>query len=198
MFLKLSPGQGSTSPAARAFEEILGEHLDALYRTALRLCRGQRADAEDLLQDSVIRAFGHLDQLRSPAAAKSWLFTILVRTHLNRQRSARRRAEVLETELDEPAFEQALADWQPSSSPEDVLGRGLSAEQVRDAVNALPSNLREVLWLADAEGLAGREIATMLDLPEGTVGSRLYRARQAVRALLEKGMDRPVAARRPK
>jgi hypothetical protein len=98
---------------------VLTEHLDALFRTALRLCQGHEADAEDLLQDTALRAFDSYGQLREPSAARSWLFTILSRTHLNRVRTRQRRAEMVRTDLDEPAFEAALADWAPVSSPAD-------------------------------------------------------------------------------
>src|SRR5260370_18999770 len=66
-----------------AFEELLSEHLDALYAYALRVCGGREADAEDLLQDGVLRAFRGWAELRSPEAARAWLLTILTRTHLN-------------------------------------------------------------------------------------------------------------------
>jgi RNA polymerase sigma-70 factor, ECF subfamily len=107
----------------RAFEEIFAEHLDSLYRTALRLCRGNEADAEDLLQDSALRAFTSFEQLRDPAAARGWLFTILSRTHLNRVRAAGRRTEGTSTDLDEKAFEAAMAEWVPMRSPADEVER---------------------------------------------------------------------------
>src|SRR5919109_1319914 len=72
-----TPTPGSKGPPARAFEEVLAEHLDALFRTALRLCRGHEAEAEDLLQETALRAFNAYGGLREPSAARSWLFTIL-------------------------------------------------------------------------------------------------------------------------
>ncbi|MGH7580419.1 MAG: RNA polymerase sigma factor [Gemmatimonadales bacterium] len=88
-----TPRPGSEVPPHRAFEEVIAEHLDALFRTALGLCGGHEADAEDLLQEAALRAFNAYGGLREPSAARSWLFTILGRTHLNRARRARRRAE---------------------------------------------------------------------------------------------------------
>ena len=95
----------SRPPAsAMACEELVSAHLDALYRTALRLCSGHSHDAEDLLQDAMLRAFAKHRDLREPAAARSWLFTILVRTNRNRLRRDRRRRERLSTDMDEQAF----------------------------------------------------------------------------------------------
>src|SRR5919106_2457626 len=84
---------------AQAFEELVGANLDALYRTSLRLCAGRTDDAEDLLQETMLRAFRKRHDLRDPAAARSWLFTILVRTHANRLRGQRRRREELATDM---------------------------------------------------------------------------------------------------
>jgi RNA polymerase sigma-70 factor (ECF subfamily) len=176
------PGTGF---APRAFEEVLSEHLDALFRTALRLCRGQEADAEDLLQDAVLRALAKYDQLREASAARAWLFTILTRTHLNRLRATRRRAEWADAELTEGAFEEALAEWVPLRTPGEELETRLLSEQLTQALDELPDELRRVVWLVDVEGFTQREAATMEDEPEGTIASRLFRARRQLRTTLE-------------
>ncbi len=169
---------GSTT---RAFEELLSEHLDALYGLALRLCQGRQADAEDLLQDAALRAFEGFASLRQEAAGKSWLFTILVRTHLNRSRSARRRRENLASDLDEAAFETALGSWKAGPNPEEeMLARELR-ERIGNALDALEPWLRSVVHLVDVEGFPQREVARMLEIPEGTVASRLFRARRILR-----------------
>lgn len=170
----------------RAFEEIFSEHLDALYRTALRLCRGNEADAEDLLQDSALRAFTNFEQLRDPGAARGWLFTILTRTHLNRVRAAGRRAEATGTDLDERAFEAALAEWMPMRSPAEEVEQWQLAEQLARALDQLPADLRSAVWLVDVEGFTQREAAGMQDVPEGTIASRLFRARRQLRGVLER------------
>jgi RNA polymerase sigma-70 factor (ECF subfamily) len=164
---------------------VLTEHLDALFRTALRLCEGHEADAEDLLQDTILRAFNSYGQLREPSAARSWLFTILSRTHLNRLRTKRRRAEIVGTDLDEPAFEAALADWVPIASPVENAEARQLGEQLMQAVDGLPAELRSVVLLVDVEGFAQREVASMQGIPEGTVASRLFRARRRLRTELE-------------
>jgi RNA polymerase sigma-70 factor, ECF subfamily len=170
---------------ARAFEEVFTEHLDALYRTALRLCRGHEADAEDLLQDSALRSFTNFDQLKDPSSARAWLFTILTRTHLNRVRSAGRRAEATSTDLDERAFEAALAEWMPMRSPVEEVERRQLGEQLVKALDQLPAELRGAVWLVDVEGFTQREAAGMQDVPEGSIASRLFRGRRQLRIALE-------------
>jgi RNA polymerase sigma-70 factor, ECF subfamily len=169
----------------RAFEEVLAEHLDALYRTALRLCRGHEADAEDLLQDAALRAFDGFERLREPSAARPWLFTILARTHLNRVRGSQRRPETASADLDESAFEAALAAWSPVPSPADVVEARQLGEQLTRALDELAPEQRAVVLLVDAEGFTQREVAAMLQVPEGTVASRLFRARRQLRTALE-------------
>ena len=164
---------------------MLTDHLDALFRTALRLCQGHEADAEDLLQDAVLRAFNGYDQLREPSAARSWLFTILSRTHLNRVRTRRRRGETVATDLDGPAFEAALAEWVPAPSPAETGENRQLREQLTRAVDALAPELRTVVLLVDVEGFTQREVADMLAIPEGTVASRLFRSRRQLRVALE-------------
>jgi RNA polymerase sigma-70 factor (ECF subfamily) len=168
----------------RAFEELLSEHLDALFGTALRLCSGHQADAEDLLQDAALRAFDGFGSLRQETAGKAWLFTILLRTHLNRVRSAQRRPETLASDLDEVAFEEALGAWKPAPNPEElVLSRELR-QRIGDALEGLEADLRSIVHLVDVEGFPQREVARMLEIPEGTVASRLFRARRLLRDLL--------------
>jgi len=175
----------------RAFEEFLGEHLDALYRTALRLCSGREADAEDLLQDATLKAFQRFDQLRDMQAGRAWMLTILTRTHLNHVRASRRRAETLLTDYDDHAFEQAIAEWRPLPTPEDIVVSEAQRDSLIAAVDGLEPELRATIILADLEELPQREVATMLDIPEGTVASRLFRARRKLRAVLEASAGSP-------
>lgn len=171
-------------PDPKVFEEILAANLDSLYRTALRLCAGRTEEAEDLLQDSVLRAFAKRDNLRDPRAGRSWLFTTLVRTHLNRVRSERRRRETLESDFDDRQFEAALAGWSESELPDERMDRDATRAAVRAAMDGLEPQLREVLLLTDLEDFSHRETAAMLEIPEGTVASRLFRARAALRSAL--------------
>ena len=164
---------------------MLSEHLDGLFRMALRLCQGHEADAEDLLQDAVLKAFRSYAQLRDSSAARSWLFTVLTRTHLNRVRSTRRRAEMFSSDLSEPAFEAALAEWAPLRLPTEDVERRLLGEQLTRAIDELAPELRRTILLVDVEGFSQREAADMQGVPEGTVASRLFRARRQLRTALE-------------
>ncbi len=172
------------APEQQAFEELLAANLDSLYHTAVRLCCGRTEEAEDLVQDSVLRAFGKRTDLRDSSAGRSWLFTILMRTHLNRVRSERRRHETLESDCSGESFEAALAGWNPPEMPEDRLDRESVRAAVRAAIDGLDPQLREVLLLTDMEDFSHREAAAMLAIPEGTVASRLFRARSALRLSL--------------
>ncbi|MGH7695825.1 MAG: sigma-70 family RNA polymerase sigma factor [Gemmatimonadaceae bacterium] len=178
----------ATLSTPREFEELLSEHLDALYTSALRFCAGRSADAEDLLQDAVFRAFRHFDDLREPAAARAWLYTILTRTNLNRLRTRRRRGETVTADLHEHEFEAALASWQHTIAPDEYAEGALTTERLTAAMDTLDADIRPVIWLSDVEGFRQREVAEMLDIPEGTVASRLFRARRALRAALEERM----------
>jgi RNA polymerase sigma-70 factor (ECF subfamily) len=162
-------------------EELLSAHLDALYRTALRLCGGRAADAEDVLQETALRALQGFPSLRDLQAGRAWLFTILVRTFRNRVRTVERRAETLAADLDEEAFEDALAAWRPAPTLEELVANQRLRERLTVALDALDVPMRVVLWLVDIEGFRQREVAEMLEIPEGTVASRLYRAHQRLR-----------------
>jgi RNA polymerase sigma-70 factor (ECF subfamily) len=182
MRLSLVARESGLPPAPhRTFEELLSEQLDPLYRTAVRLCGGNETEAEDLLQDAALRGFERFHQLRDPRSAKSWLFTILTRTHLNRVRAARRSGETLFSDLGEEALEQAMAAYSRDS---DHPSSGTTGEDLTMALDRLDPELRAAVTLVDLEGFRQREAAEMLGVPEGTVASRLFRARRALRRWL--------------
>jgi len=172
--------------ATGEFERVLSEHLDALYRTALQLCGGHRADAEDLMQETALRAFDGFAALRDSAAARTWLFRILIRMNLNRLRTRRRHPERVTSDMDEAEFEHALAAWQPAPAPDELAESARVRACVADALEDLDESLRAVVVLIDIEGFRQREAAEMLDIPEGTVASRLFRARCALRDALRR------------
>lgn len=183
-------GAEGRDPSRRAFEELLSEHLDPLYRTALRLCGGREADAEDLLQETALRALRKFRDLRDQNAGRSWLFTILARTHLNWVRAAGRRGETFSGDLEAPAFERALQQWRSSETPENVLESRLLRERLAAALDTLEPAMRVVVWLVDVEEFRQREVAEVLEVPEGTVASRLYRARRKLRDALDPSAER--------
>ena len=176
---------GAAPQGSGAFEDLLSPNLDALHRTAERLC-GEPDEAKDLLQDAVLRAFENRAQLRDPQAGRAWLFRILVRTHLNRKRSETRRKESLESDLSEGQFEAALEGWSMEQVRDDWLERLAVGDHVRRALAEIDPRFRVVLLLSDVEEFSQREVAAILDLPEGTVASRLFRGRRTLREILSR------------
>jgi RNA polymerase sigma-70 factor (ECF subfamily) len=168
------------STAGRAFDAEALPHLDALYRVALRLT-GDETQAEDLVQDTMLKAYRSWRQYRPGTNAKGWLLTILRNTFINDYR--RRKLEPVATDLEavEPhAIYRAVEDV----DPEGAFFSKIVDEKVLEAVDALPPEFREVLVLSDMEGLRYGEIAEALHVPVGTVKSRLFRARRLLQARL--------------
>lgn len=153
--------------------------LDAVYRFALRLTNGNRDDAEDLVQETFLRAHRSWHQYERGTHARSWLFTICRNAFLHRRDLARNRKErsatELETHLDAIPTEPAgnVGDYDPERN----FFHGLIDDEVVAAIDGLPADFKDVLVLSDLGDLRYAEIATVLDIPVGTVKSRLFRAR---------------------
>ncbi len=169
----------------REFEQEALRHREHLHRRALRLCRNP-VDAEDLVQETYLRAFRFFDQFTLGTNCRAWLLTILRHAFIGRvTRDAR---EVLGR--DESAVERALAGWAgPAATPEEEFFQHLVSDRhlalaLATAMDELPRGSREVLLLADIEGRTYREIAQMCELPIGTVMSRLFRTRRRLRKAL--------------
>lgn len=166
----------------RRFEAYVLVHLDDLYRAALRLT-GKPSDAEDLVQETCLRAFQALDQLRQTGAAKAWVFTILRSVFL--RQAERRTVQPIPASpemLDVFARAQdLLGALQERASPlqESLL------QDIRQATLGLPMPYREVIVLAHIGGFSYREMAHILEVPLGTVMSRLFRARRLLRSALD-------------
>jgi RNA polymerase sigma-70 factor (ECF subfamily) len=165
----------SPAEAQRAqFEREALPHLDAVYRVALRLA-GDASEAEDLAQETMLKAFRAWRQYRPGTNAKAWLLTILRHAFINRYRRAKRRREVADVHEIEPftVFREVQ-----DLDPEGTFFASLVDDQILQAIDALPEDFKETLVLSDVEGLAYAEIAEVLGVPVGTVKSRLFRARQ--------------------
>jgi RNA polymerase sigma-70 factor (ECF subfamily) len=183
-----SDGRALLAPDARArLEQAALEHIDALYRTALRMTRNE-SDAEDLVQEAYLRAFRSLHQFTEGTNLRAWLFRILTNTYINDYRRRQRRPTSSSLDdIEEFYLYDHLIDSgvQPTSErPEDIVMTKLSVSSVIDAIESLPEEFRQVVLLADVEGFAYREIAEIVDIPVGTVMSRLYRARRRLQRLL--------------
>jgi RNA polymerase sigma-70 factor (ECF subfamily) len=158
-----------------AFEAEALASLDSLYRVALRLTRSP-ADAEDLVQDTFLKAFRAADRFEPGTNLRAWLFTILHNTARNWERD---RARDL-VAVDSDAVDRAT-ELQPSSgraeTPETALLRDTLAPDLQAAIDALPDAFRQAVWLRDVEEFSYAEIAGMLSVPIGTVMSRISRGR---------------------
>ena len=162
----------------------LTEYLDGLYGYAIVLSRNS-AEAEDLVQETCLRALRGMGRLRSGDSEKSWLFTILRNIWLNQLRHRRTAPEGVEFDSDGSVpNEQGEAAQDPYS----VYVRTIEREQVQAAIQQLPVEFREIIILREYEELSYQEIAAVLDCPPGTVMSRLARARVRLRELLTSGL----------
>lgn len=149
------------------------EYLDGLYSYAIVLSRN-RTEAEDLVQETCLRALRAMARLRPDSNIKSWLFTILRNIWLNHLRQSRAANEVGELDLDESSANGAV---DTAKDPYATYVSNMEREQVRNAIQQLPLEFREVILLREYEELSYEEIATLLNCPQGTVMSRLARAR---------------------
>lgn len=163
--------------AVAVFESEALPHLDTLYRVALRLT-GDPAAAEDLVQDTMLRALRAWSSFRPGSNARAWLVTILRNQFINGWRS-RKRAPVA-VDMDAIPEPPDLGD----PDPEGRFFDELVDDEVLAAVDALPVDFREVLVLSDMEGLPYADIASTLGIPVGTVKSRLFRARRILQGRL--------------
>jgi RNA polymerase sigma-70 factor (ECF subfamily) len=158
----------------------LSEYLDGLYSYAFVLSRN-RTDAEDLVQETCLRAFRAMQRLRPDSNVKSWLFTILRNIWFNQLRQWRRAPEIVELESDRTG-PVSVADT--AKDPHASYVNNIEQEQVRNAIQQLSIDHREIILLREYEELSYREIATVLECPLGTVMSRLASARSKLRDLL--------------
>jgi RNA polymerase sigma-70 factor (ECF subfamily) len=161
--------------AAAAFEQDALALVDRLYAAALRLTRNE-ADAEDLVQDTYLRAFRSSGQFETGTNLRGWMFTILHNTFLN-QRRDRARSPI---DADSEAVEQAADDSGTSSNPEELLLNGTLDADLQAALDNLPPTYREAVWLRDVEQFSYGEIAGIVGVPIGTVMSRISRGRRAL------------------
>ena len=163
-----------------AFEKEALVHLDALYRVALRLT-GNPSDADDLVQETMLKAYRSWEQYQPGTNAKGWLLTILRNSFINEYRRRTRHPETVDVDTIEPfAVFQDIQEEDPQGAFFDKI----VDDEVRRAIDGLPDAFRETVVLSDVEGMSYQEIGKILGIPVGTVKSRLFRARQMLQAKL--------------
>ncbi len=160
----------------REFEETALIHLDSLFNTALYFTRDED-EAKELVQETCLRAYESFHQFRRGSNCKAWLITILHNLFINRVKGSRR------LELNDDRLVNRVRD--ENLSPEEELIHKVRGEEIRRALYELPLSFREVVVLADMEGLSYKEISRILNCPMGTVMSRLHRGRRLLKEALK-------------
>ncbi len=185
-----SPAAQRDPDRARRFQEVVDPHLNTLYRTARRFARN-RGDAEDLVQETLFKAWRSFDTFRPGTNPRAWLSRILRNAHYDGYRGQRRMAEVAEGVHVEDVEDMYLytrvqnaEEFRQAGDPAAAFFSALTSDQVEAALRALRPQYREVFVLADLEGFSYREISEIVGIPEGTVMSRLSRARHQLQKAL--------------
>jgi RNA polymerase sigma-70 factor (ECF subfamily) len=186
------PTPSTATPELHRFEDEALVYADALYGTALRMTRNP-SDAEDLVQETFLRAFRSWDRFEPGTNLKAWLFKIMTNLFISGYRQRRREPVTVSTDdTEEFDLYRNLVDHDAvlGRSAESIVLDRLVDDDVKNALSNLPENFRIPVLLADVEGFSYREIADMLSIPIGTVMSRLHRGRKALqRALWEKAVE---------
>ena len=180
------------------FADLTMEYMGSLYSAALRMTRNP-ADAEDLVQETYLKAYRAFGSFKEGTNQKAWLYRNLTNTFINSNRARKRRPE--QTDIDEVEdlylYRRlgGLEAVNASRSPEEEVLEHFTEAEVKGAVEALPEQFRMAVLLADVEGFSYKEIAEILDIPIGTVMSRLHRGRKALQKTLHDfGMQRGLVA----
>jgi len=181
------------------FADQAMEHMGSLYSAALRMTRNP-ADAEDLVQETYLKAYRSFATFQEGTNLKAWLYRILTNTFINSYRAKRRRPEESDVEdVEELYLYRRLGGLEAAaagrSAEEEVLER-ITDDEVKQALESLPEQFRMAVLLADVEGFSYKEIAAILEVPIGTVMSRLHRGRRGLQKRLFEFMERRLVGER--
>lgn len=159
------------------FEREAVPHMDSLYNFALKMT-GDSDDASDLIQETYLKAFRFFDKFEKGTNCKAWLFRIMKNTYINIYRKGAKEPDKVDYEDVENFYENIKASNTDSAHLEKDIYDNLLDDELSEAVTSLPEDFRTVVILADIEGYTYEEIADFIDVPVGTVRSRLHRARK--------------------
>ncbi len=165
------------------FNEEIIPHLDALYNFGLRLTSDPN-DAEDLVQDTIVKAYRFFSSYEKGTNAKAWLFRILKNSYINNYRKKSKKPQQVDYDEVASFYETIRAERTDSSDLEDKMFRELIDDDISKALDEIPEDFRTVVLLCDVEDFTYEEIANMLDVPIGTIRSRLHRGRNLLKAQL--------------
>jgi len=171
------------SDKERQFELEAVPHMDVLYNFALRMTNNP-ADAEDLLQETFLKAYRFWESYEQGTNVRAWLFRILKNSYINRYRKETREPETVDYDEGKTAYAMLRTAALDPDNPQEAMFGNLLDDDVAGAIAVLPDEFRTVLILCDIEGLTYEETAEFVDIPLGTVRSRLHRARKVLRARL--------------
>lgn len=166
--------------ARKEFKKLTYPHMKLLYNMALKYC-GNSYDAEDIVQETYLMAFNKFHQLRDKSKCKPWLMRILRNNFLKSYQKKKTQQKLAESE-----YVDQLKETLSSGTAEHLLVKASKNKLIQDAMNRLPFKYKEVLMLYYMDDMLYKEIATTLDIPIGTVMSRLTRAREGLKTLLLK------------
>ena len=162
------------------FADLAMEHMPSLYSAALRMTRSP-ADAEDLVQETYLKAYRAFGSFQAGTNLKAWLYRILTNTFINNYRKRQREPQTVSDEdVEDWYLYSKLAERGAEPSAETSVIESLPDEDVQEALSSLPDQFRIAVLLADVEGFSYKEIAEITDVPIGTVMSRLHRGRKAL------------------
>ena len=195
MIFKSVRSSKGLDPEREAFRKEALTHMESLYNAALYMARS-KGEAEDLVQETYLKAYRFWDRYKQGTNCKAWLFRILTNTFINRNRKKRR----IFTDIDDAGAEVYASPMYHRSgfygTPESAYLKQLFPEHVREAVENLPENFRIPVILADLQDFSYKEIAEIMECPVGTVMSRLFRGRKKLQeALFEYAVEQGIIPR---
>ena len=199
--MMLSPVSSTVEvePNLMAFEKEVIPHVSTLFGAALRLTRSA-GDAEDLVQETYLKAFRSYEQFEMGTNCKAWLFRILTNTFINKYRRKVKEREILDGEMHAPTVFSSLdaANKSTDRNPENILSDRSLSDEVVHALQKVPVDFRVIVLLSDIYNLSYKEIAETVVIPIGTVMSRLFRGRRILQEqlfdyALKEGVIKPEA-----